>query len=128
MPQLIYISSLSSSFWFSFSPHPLKRGQAGRRSLWTQKWHLGGKTFGTQTVWDFKNKVEETCPHPLNLLKHYELPVKANNKVVITIGICKVHCSNFHRRVPDSLYALSELLLLFVLILFNLCTESLLGR
>lgn len=41
------------------------------------KWHLGSKTFGTQTVWGFKNKVEETFPRPPNLLKPYELSVKA---------------------------------------------------
>lgn len=44
--------------------------RTGRKKiLMDSKWHLGGKTFGTQTVWDFKNKVEETCPSPLNLLK-----------------------------------------------------------
>ena len=60
-----------------FLPCSLEERTGRRNILMDSKWHLGSKTFGTQTVWGFKNKVEETFPRPPNLLKPYELSVKA---------------------------------------------------
>lgn len=64
-------SSLSSSFWTNFSS--LGEGIEGKQILMGPKQHLGSEILGTQAIWDFKllkfNKVEETCPHSLNVLE-----------------------------------------------------------